>query len=73
MDKGTLVRIIVFVAAWLNNYLVQKGFTALPVLSEEVVAQVVAFVVSAYTLWRNNYITKKGKKQKEVIDKYGLK
>ncbi len=73
MDRGTIIRIIMFILAWVNNYLAQKGLQPIPVLEEQVIAEIIAFVVSVYTLWRNNYISKKGKKQKEVIDKYGLK
>jgi SPP1 family holin len=73
MDKGTLIRTILFFVAWINTILVSKGYQALPVLSETEVALVLTFAISIYTWFRNNYITKKGKKQKEVIDKYGLK
>jgi SPP1 family holin len=73
MDRGTIIRIIMFILAWVNTYLVKKGLQPIPVLDEQVIAQIILFVVSVWTLWKNNYISKKGKKQKEVIDKYGLK
>jgi SPP1 family holin len=73
MDRGTLVRIILFVLAWVNSLLVQKGIQPLPLISEEVVAEVIAFVVSVWTLWKNQYISKKGKIQKEILDKHTAK
>jgi SPP1 family holin len=73
MDKGTLIRIILFVLAWVNSLLVQKGIQPLPLISEEVVAEVITFVVSVWTLWKNQYISKKGKIQKEILDKHTTK
>ncbi|WP_225989756.1 phage holin [Bacillus cereus] len=64
-NKGALIRIIVFVLAWLNQYLTSKGYQALPVLGEAEVAAVVTFIASVLTLINDNKVTSKTKELKE--------
>lgn len=73
MDKGTVIRIIIFVLAWVNQLLVSKGMQPLPVLDETILAGVITFFVSVWTLFRNNYITSKGKAQKQALERQNLK
>ena len=73
MDKATLVRLIVFALAWVNAALAQKGLTTLPVLDETQVAFAVTFIVSLWTAVRHNFLGKKGKIQKEVLEQKNLK
>lgn len=73
MDKATLVRIIVFALAWLNSFLASKGYETLPVVDETQVAMFVTFVISVWVFVSHNFFGKKGKKQKEVLDRHGLK
>lgn len=73
MDKGTVIRIIIFVLAWVNQLLVSKGMQPLPVLDETILAAVITFFVSLWTLWKNNYITPKGKAQKQALERQNLK
>lgn len=68
MDKGLVIRLIVFVAAWANNFLVEKGLQPLPVVGEQEAAMVLAFVISVWTLWKNNNITKKARENQEKLD-----
>jgi SPP1 family holin len=58
MDKGTIIRMAFFVLSWINAAASQNGWFHLPVVSEEGVAIVVAFVVSVWTYWKNNNHTK---------------
>ena len=67
MDKATLFRVIIFVFAWLNNYLVSKGLQPLPVVDETIVAWFATFVVSVWTLWKNNDITKKARNRTALL------
>lgn len=62
---GTLIRIVVFIFAWLNSYLVSKGLPTLPVVDEEMVAWIVTFVVSVWTLVKDNRFKDLFKKTKE--------
>lgn len=58
-NKVVVVRIIVFVFAWLNTYLVSRGMQELPVLSEESVSNFLTFAISIWTLCANNSLQKK--------------
>ncbi|MEK1828854.1 phage holin [Priestia megaterium] len=53
-DRATLIRVIVFVLAWFNQYLTANGLQPLPVLSEEAVSSVITLIVSVWTLGTNN-------------------
>lgn len=64
MNKGALIRIIVFLFAWLNQYLVSKGHSPLPVLGEVEVAAIVTFVVSVWTLLADNKVKPKSDEPK---------
>ncbi|UOE58234.1 phage holin [Cytobacillus oceanisediminis] len=65
MDRAALIRIIVFLFAWLNQYLVSKGHQPLPVLGEEEVAAVLTFVASVWTLVKDNKVKKNEEKPAE--------
>lgn len=54
MNKMVVVRVIVFLLAWLNQTLVAKGLSPLPILGEDVVAAIVTFIVSAWALATDN-------------------
>lgn len=71
-DKGTVIRSIILALVWINVVLEQNGLNPIPVLNEEVVALALTFVVSIWTWFKNNYVTAKGQKQKEVLDQKGL-
>ena len=69
MDKMTIARAVVFVLAWLNGFLASRGYKTLPVIDETQIAFAIAFVVSLYTAVKHNFFGKKGKAQKQVLDK----
>lgn len=75
MDKGTLIRTIVLAAALVNQILVSKGFDTIPFGSEELTEYLsLAFTIgtSLWSWWKNNYVSKKGQKQKEVLQVFEL-
>jgi len=75
MDRGSIIRTIVLAIALINQSLVLSGKSTLPFSNEEIEAGVTAtFTVAASLVawWKNNYISDKGKKQKEVLEKQGL-
>lgn len=51
---ANLIRVIVFVLAWLNNWLVSKGAHPLPVISDSQAAFAIAFIASVWTMVREN-------------------
>ncbi|MEK4298245.1 phage holin [Oceanobacillus sp. FSL W8-0428] len=67
MDKGTIVRTLALIIVWINVWLEQAGLNAIPVFSEEAIALGLTTIVSIWTWFKNNYITWKGKQQKQVL------
>lgn len=61
IDKASLIRIVVFLLAWLNQYLSTKGIQTIPVLGEDEVAAVITFVASVWALVRDNRLKKADK------------
>ncbi|MGJ9460139.1 phage holin [Oceanobacillus sp. CF4.6] len=75
MDKGTLIRTIVLVIALINQFLVTAGLNPIPgdeAVWYEVITIIFTGIATATTWFKNNYVTAKGKKQKEVLDRNGL-
>lgn len=76
MDTGTKIRSIVLFLALLNQFLVSTGLNPIPG-SEEIWGEVISWIftaVAAVWAWfMNNYLTWKGKRQKEALERQGLK
>lgn len=76
MDQGTIIRTIVLAIALVNQFLVSAGLYAIPGTADQQTELLSAvFVSAAATIawFKNNYITVKGKKQKQLIEKAGAK
>lgn len=72
MDKASLTRFILLIVAVLNAVLNLLGYQT---ISDELANDIVAVVSGIYFLyvaWKNNYLSKKGIKQKEVLKREGL-
>ena len=72
MDKASFTRLIIAILTATNTVLTALGK---PVIPDELVNSLViifGYGFEIYAMWKNNYITKKGRKQKEVIEKAGL-
>ena len=75
IDKGTLLRTIILAVALINQFLTAFGLTKIPGTSDEqiLVLSTVFTSVTAIIAWfKNNYLTAKGIKQNEVLQKNGL-
>ncbi len=73
MDKASLTRFIVLVVAVINAVLNLLGYSTIP---DDFVNDLVAVISGAYMIWvawKNNYLSKKGRKQKEELERAGLK
>lgn len=73
MDKGSITRFILLIVAVINAVLNLLGYQT---ISDQLTNDLIAFVSGAimlYAGWRNNYLSKKGKAQKETLEKIGLK
>ncbi|MDA7025586.1 phage holin [Bacillus sp. CLL-7-23] len=81
-DKGTVVRTVLLFIALVNQTLIMLGKSALPISEDQVntladtlylVGSTVFMIVTSVVAWyKNNYVTSKGKKQKEVLKQNGL-
>lgn len=73
MDKSSMARFIVLVVAVINAVLNLLGYQT---ISDELVNDIVAVASGAWFLWaawKNNYLSRKGQKQKEQLERAGLK
>lgn len=73
MDKMSIGRIIALVVVLINAALNLFGFQTIPVEFGEHLTALILIVVSLWTAWKNNYLTRKGQEQKKVLEKSGLK
>lgn len=70
MDKGTVIRTIVLFVALLNQFLVSFDLYEIPGTSEEwtiFLTNGFTIATAAIAWFKNNYVTAKGKRQKEVL------
>ncbi|RKQ37304.1 phage holin [Oceanobacillus halophilus] len=75
MDRGTIIRTAALVIALTNQFLVMFGKSPLPIdseLIEQIVSSIFTVVTSLAAWFKNNYVTKNGKKQKEILEQNGL-
>ncbi|ASB90009.1 phage holin [Bacillus sonorensis] len=81
-DKGTVVRTALLFIALVNQTLIMFGKTALPISEDQVntladalyvAGSTVFTIVTSLVAWyKNNYVTDKGKLQKEILQQKGL-
>jgi len=72
MDKASIVRFLVLIVAVINSVLNLLGYQT---ISDELTNDLVAVVsggVMIWAAWKNNYLSKKGQAQKEVLKANGL-
>lgn len=75
MDKGTLIRTVVLFIALVNQFLVSFGLYEIPGTAEEQTAFISAiftFVTAVIAWFKNNYVTARGKKQKDLLVAHNL-
>ncbi|WP_366248113.1 phage holin [Terribacillus aidingensis] len=75
VDKGTIIRTIVLVIALLNQFLVIFNKSPLPFSNEELeqlLSSVFTLVASLIAWYKNNYVTNKGKQQREALQEVNL-
>ncbi|MED3732570.1 MULTISPECIES: phage holin [Geobacillus] len=72
MDKASVTRFALLIVAVVNAVLNMTGYQTIP---DDLVNNVIAVASGLYALymgWKNNYLSKKGRKQKKVLEKHGL-
>ncbi|WLP59162.1 phage holin [Bacillus pumilus] len=81
-DKGTVVRTVLLFIALINQALIMFGKPVLPISEDQVniltetlylaFSMVFTLVTTLIAWFKNNYVTDKGKLQKEVLQQKGL-
>ena len=75
MDRGTIIRTIVLFIALVNQFLVSFGLYEIPGTAEEqtaFISAVFTFITAVIAWFKNNYVTAKGKKQKDLLVAHNL-
>jgi SPP1 family holin len=72
MDKASITRVVTLVVVLINAVLNLFGYETIPTEFSEHISAVVLIVVSLWTAWKNNYLSRKGKDQKEILSLYDL-
>ncbi|OEH53113.1 holin [Oceanobacillus sp. E9] len=67
MDKSTIIRTIALAIAWINMLLSNYGLQPIPVVSEDIIAEILAGLATVWAWFKNNYVTLKGKRQKDLL------
>lgn len=81
-DKGTVIRTVLLFIALINQALILFGKPILPISEDQVTSlaetlyiagSMIFTIVTTLVAWfKNNYVTDKGKLQKEVLKQKGL-
>lgn len=72
MDRGTVIRTIALFITWVNLILVKYDLQAIPILDDEAISIGITLIISVWAWFKNNYVTAKGKQQKEVLKENNL-
>ena len=75
IDRGTLLRSVALGIVLLNQALVNFGMEPIPGTSESwynILSTVATVAIAVWTWFKNNYITFRGRQQREVLIKNGL-
>ena len=68
MDKASVVRVVAAVIALVAYFGIN-----VPDGMDEYIVGAVMLVLTLWSMWKNNYLARKGKKQKEVLKQHNLK
>jgi SPP1 family holin len=72
MDKASVGRVVALVIVLINAALNLFGYQTIPVEFGEHLSALILIVVSSWTAWKNNYLSKKGQLQKKALQAQGL-
>ncbi|MGS0657037.1 phage holin [Staphylococcus arlettae] len=66
LTKGSAVRYIVLLLALINQWLADKGLSPIPI-DEETISTIITTVVGLYVAYKDNPVTKEGKKANDEL------
>jgi SPP1 family holin len=65
-DVGSIVRTIVFILAWVNQFLATKNISPIPV-DEVTISSIITGAVSLWTWWKNNNFSRAAQKGQQKL------
>lgn len=65
-DVGSIVRTIVFILAWVNQFLATKHISPIPV-DEVTISSIITGAVSLWTWWKNNNFSHAAQKGQQKL------
>lgn len=75
-DRGMIVRTVVLMVALLNQFLVNAGYSPLPIDdagTEIAVTTTLTIAASIWAWWKNNSLTRKARQADKLATERGLK
>jgi SPP1 family holin len=76
VDTGTIVRTVVLFVALINQGLAAFGYSALPFGDKEIelfISTIITVVTALISWWKDNNITRKARRNKELLKREGIK
>lgn len=65
-DVGSIVRTIVFILAWVNQFLATKHISPIPV-DEVTISSIITGAISLWTWWKNNNFSHAAQKGQQKL------
>lgn len=66
ITKGTAVRILALILALINQQLTKHGISPIP-SDDQLLSDIVVWIITAYTAYKDNPITKEGKQANDKL------
>ncbi|SUM62990.1 SPP1 family prophage L54a [Staphylococcus saprophyticus] len=66
ITKGTAVRILALILALINQQLTKHGISPIP-SDDQMLSDIVVWIITAYTAYKDNPITKEGKQANDKL------
>lgn len=76
LESGTIVRTVVLFVALINQGLAAFGYSPLPFGDDEIelfVSTLITVITSLIAWWKNNNVTRKARRNEELLKREGLK
>ncbi|WP_342601251.1 phage holin [Psychrobacillus sp. FSL H8-0483] len=71
-DKMMIIRTTILLLAWINQFLVMKGYKALPITNEDITF-IITLLISIWAWWKNNDVRYKARRNTQYLKDRGLK
>jgi SPP1 family holin len=72
MDKASVTRVVALAIVLVNAVLNLFGYKTIPTEFGEHISAALLIVMSLWTAWKNNYLSKRGQSQKKALQAQGL-